>query len=194
MMAINCLYSLQGNKPVVEIWMVWSWGWFAAVADCWWSGGCSGCLPFSSLVRFWLACPSPPWSAPGGLPSPPGIATCCCPSPPRLAVGFLAFSSWDGSGASGIQCHGFVGGVLVWVRESWCSPGGLVNGCCGEVEQVCAYPVLVECSWCGCAAVLACLPAMSSLGWAACELLAVTASVYLIRWALASTTDSIKLR
>jgi hypothetical protein len=63
--------------------------------------------------------------------------------------------------------------VLVWVREPWCSPGGLVKVCCYGVEHGCAYPPLVECSWSGCAAVRACLPATSSPGWAACEQLAV---------------------
>jgi hypothetical protein len=71
-LAMNCLYYLQGNQPVIEVWMVWSWGWFAVAAGSWCSDDYSGCLPFSSLIRSWLACPSPPWSASGGLPSPPG--------------------------------------------------------------------------------------------------------------------------
>jgi hypothetical protein len=127
------------------------------------------------------------------LPSTSWISSCllalhllgkllpACSSPPGWAPAcFLSFSSWDGSWALGIHYHGLAGGVLVWMREPWCSPGGFVNDCYCELSS--AYPALVMCSGCGGAAVLACLPAASFPGWTACEQLAVANSVSLIRW------------
>jgi hypothetical protein len=114
MLAINCLYSLQGSQPVVEIWVVWSWGWFAAADGSWCSGDYSGCLPFSSLIRSWLACPSPP-----------GQLLVAC-----LLLLVRGCSTLPCSSASRIQSMFWCGGAVLEncdvLLMVWC----WLNGCC----------------------------------------------------------------
>jgi hypothetical protein len=122
-----------------------------------------------------VACPSPPWSASGGLPSPPWSASGGLPSPPGqlLVVCLLLLvrdcSTLPWSSASMVQSMEYIG---------WCSS---VSWCCVQ-EQWCSCdcPVLVEWaaspwpSWSTlAAAALLCCGADSTTpsqgDWAACK-------------------------